>query len=168
MEAKLCVDGTEAYWITDGAKTLIDEKNKSSSYRFYLLGEDCYKHKTMSKKDKQTVKDAESKCSTCSTEDGYFSCVSPCTQSWWYKQVKSINLSQECITSTLISSVGYLLIGITMLNKVPQIIKIYKNKSAEGLLLSMFYIDLFMGINMVLYYRHLGLGFNLYGEICML
>lgn len=26
MEAKLCVDGTEAYWITDAAKTLIDEK----------------------------------------------------------------------------------------------------------------------------------------------
>lgn len=122
----------------------------------------------MSQKDKQTVKDAESKCSTCSTKDGYFSCVSPCTQSWWYKQVKSINLSQECITDTLFSSIGYLLIGITMLNKVPQIIKIYKNKNAEGLLLSMFYIDLFMGINMILYYRHLGLSFNLYGEICML
>ena len=55
-----------------------------------------------------------------------------------------------------------------MFNKLPQIMKIWKNKSVEGIEASMIYTDLLMNINRILYFQHVNLAFSLYGEVVML
>ena len=57
---------------------------------------------------------------------------------------------------------------MTAFNKFPQIIKILNAQSAKGLLISMFYLDNLINLNKMLYYYHIGLQFNLYGEVIVL
>ena len=55
-----------------------------------------------------------------------------------------------------------------MINKLPQIMKIWKNKSVEGIEPSMIYTDLLLNINKTIYFHHTNLAFSLYGEFVIL
>mmetsp|Transcript_28954 Transcript_28954/g.33059 ORF Transcript_28954/g.33059 Transcript_28954/m.33059 type:complete len:217 (+) Transcript_28954:82-732(+) len=84
------------------------------------------------------------------------------------EQLMTFSLDMKCVMELFTSVVGYFLVILTMMNKIPQIIKIYKAKHAKGVLISMFYIDLYMNVNMILTYRHLGMTIGYYGELMML
>ena len=79
-----------------------------------------------------------------------------------------ISYNHESMTYILSKILGYFLILLAMFAKTPQIIKILKNKSWDGILISMFYFEEFMNTNRILYFYHYGFSFSLYGDIWML
>eukprot|EP00347_Sterkiella_histriomuscorum_P014520 403360566 len=70
----------------------------------------------------------------------------------------------DCFMKVSSVGIGYLLTCFAVITKFPQIIKIYQDKSTEGILEIFFYIDLFNLINVVAWFKHYNYPFNTYGD----
>eukprot|EP00347_Sterkiella_histriomuscorum_P022985 403336391 len=73
-------------------------------------------------------------------------------------------LNQECLKFSISKLIGYLIIAGAFIIKVPQILKIMKNKSVAGISKYMFYIEMMMYINSSGYSIHNKIPFSVYGE----
>lgn len=60
--------------------------------------------------------------------------------------------------------IGYMLMCFSVITKFPQILKIYNEKSTEGILEVFFYIDLINLVNVVGWFKHYNYPFNTYGD----
>lgn len=69
-----------------------------------------------------------------------------------------------CLKFTFSKLVGYLIITGATILKVPQIMKILKAGSCEGVSASAYYFEILVYANTVGYSRHLQLPFSVYGE----
>ncbi|XP_039170881.1 mannose-P-dolichol utilization defect 1 protein homolog 2 isoform X2 [Eucalyptus grandis] len=75
---------------------------------------------------------------------------------------------RDCVLSLLSKLVGYCLIAASTTVKLPQILKILKNRSARGLSILSFELDV-VGYTIALAYcLHKGLHFSAYGELVFL
>ena len=74
----------------------------------------------------------------------------------------------DCISMTLSKLIGYLIILMTVFNKIPQILKIYNSKSGKGIVAQMIYTDLLMNLNRMLYFMHTDMPFSTYGELLLM
>ena len=73
-------------------------------------------------------------------------------------------LYKDCIAITLSKFFGYLIILAAGAVKVPQLLRILKNKSGKGILPSTFIAECLMYIIKGCYAAHLGSAFSVYGE----
>mmetsp|Transcript_5074 Transcript_5074/g.5996 ORF Transcript_5074/g.5996 Transcript_5074/m.5996 type:complete len:142 (-) Transcript_5074:268-693(-) len=78
--------------------------------------------------------------------------------------MSTFSTTSECCNVTLWKIIGYSIILLTMFNNVPQIVKIIKSKSVDGLLQSMFVLNMAINVNRSLYFYHAELNISLYGE----
>jgi mannose-P-dolichol utilization defect protein 1 len=82
-----------------------------------------------------------------------------------FNEFKRLNFFyQDCISITISKILGYGIILGALLVKIPQVFNIMKAKSADGLLLSMFYLEILMYMISGSYNKHLGSPFSTYGE----
>eukprot|EP01017_Pseudomicrothorax_dubius_P034184 TRINITY_DN4655_c0_g1_i2.p1 TRINITY_DN4655_c0_g1~~TRINITY_DN4655_c0_g1_i2.p1 ORF type:complete len:273 (+),score=26.76 TRINITY_DN4655_c0_g1_i2:36-854(+) len=77
-------------------------------------------------------------------------------------------ISKECFTITLSKGLGMGIILGSVLVKVPQIIKILKSKSADGIAVSSFYPEILMSLLGCGYNIHFNHPFSTYGESAFL
>ena len=70
----------------------------------------------------------------------------------------------DCLKFTLSKLIGYLIITGAFILKVPQILKILKNKSVHGISKIMFYIETLMFIHSSSFSIHNKIPFSVYGE----
>ena len=70
----------------------------------------------------------------------------------------------DCLKFSISKLIGYLIITGAFILKVPQILKILKNKSVHGISKIMFYLEIFMYIHSSSYSIHSKIPFSVYGE----
>lgn len=78
--------------------------------------------------------------------------------------VKNEFANIDCLKFSISKLIGYLIISGAMIIKVPQILKIYKNKSVHGISKSLFYLEIFMYLHSSSYSLHHNIPFSVYGE----
>jgi len=71
---------------------------------------------------------------------------------------------KDCITVTLCKVLGYMIILAAVAVKLPQILRLVKNKSGKGVLASTYYGECIQYIIKGCYAAHLGSSFSVYGE----
>ena len=74
----------------------------------------------------------------------------------------------KCLEYTALKVIGYSIIVASFMTKIPQIAKILKNGSVEGLSRLSAYTELIAYFSTVAYARHLGLGLSVYGETILM
>ncbi|CDW85211.1 UNKNOWN [Stylonychia lemnae] len=72
--------------------------------------------------------------------------------------------NKECLKITISKCIGYTIIAGAFIIKVPQILKILKSKSVEGISKYLYYIDLLMYMNSTGYSLHMKIPFSVSGE----
>ena len=72
--------------------------------------------------------------------------------------------SKECLSLTISKGIGFAIIAGSAVLKLPQIIKILKAKSVEGISKYMFYTEILMLINSSGYSIQASIPFSVYGE----
>ena len=68
--------------------------------------------------------------------------------------VKNDFTNPDCLKFSISKLIGYLIISGAMIIKVPQVLKIYKNKSVHGIAKSLFYLEIFMYLHSSSYSIH--------------
>ena len=81
------------------------------------------------------------------------------------KKTLSFNFEKECITYLISKLFSIGLIILSFLNKIPQILNMYKSKKAKGLSYISIYLDVICTLCSSLYPFHMGYPFLTYGEV---
>ncbi|CAD8049849.1 unnamed protein product [Paramecium primaurelia] len=73
-------------------------------------------------------------------------------------------LSNQCISDTISRTISILMIAFAILNQLPQILKIFKSQSTQGISFNAYYTELYLFSFITAYNIYKGTKFILYGE----
>lgn len=87
------------------------------------------------------------------------------TEGCWENIIVQRDFSKtECFKYTISKLLGYGIIAGSSILKLPQIFKILKHQSVEGISRLTFYMEIFMYLHTSAYSIHKGINFSVYGE----
>ncbi|OMJ79486.1 hypothetical protein SteCoe_20496 [Stentor coeruleus] len=82
--------------------------------------------------------------------------------------LSNYEIDQQCLSLLLSKSLGYSIVGASLMLKFPQILKIYKNSSVSGISLTSFYFEVLGFSIMAAYGLHRQQPFSTYGEYAII
>jgi len=79
-----------------------------------------------------------------------------------------ISSEEQCLQSSVIKAMGYGIVVIAFILKLPQLTKIIKSGSVKGLSKFGAYAELMSYFNRMSYATHMGFGLHIYGEVILI